>query len=507
MPVRSVPYIVCLIIAMLSAQAGGRSVQAQVQDLIRGHDLGNAVTAIYIFDLNDKTELASINADLQMLPASNMKLITSAAALEIFGTDFKFATQLHLIGAADWTSRSATDKSNPSPAGTALVVRGDGDPAFGDPKVLKEHGLAPEQLLQEWVSVVKKAGVADVSQLLVDDRVFDRQFVHPSWPQDQLTKHYCAQVAGINFHNNVVHIYPRPRKLGNTPRILLRPISPFVQTSNFAVTAAKDSFWIDRKMGTNLFKFGGGVTSRRNEPLQVTVHDPPIYFAHLLADRLGKAGIPVAETRRVRNGEILPDGRVLYEAQTTLHEVLTRCNRQSQNLYAEALLKRMGRAYTGTAGTWSNGASAVRHFLGKRLGITAAVISIADGSGLSRDNRVTPRLIVRLLQNMYADRKLGYDYMQTLAVGGETGTLRRRFLGPLSGKVYAKSGYISGVSALSGYLVRPGVKDGSSYHVIAFSLVFNEINKQVPISTIKAVQERIVALVDQAYQPIEMAAP
>lgn len=497
MPARLLPYIVCLIIAALSARVEGRSVQVQVQDMIRGYDLGNTVAAIYILDLNDKTELASINADRLMMPASNMKLITTAAALEIFEPDFKFATKLCL------TSDSDTD----GPPDTIVLVRGDGDPAFGDPKVLEKHELEPEQLLGEWVDAAKKAGVANVDQLIVDDRVFDRQFVHPSWPGDQLTRHYCAQVAGINFHNNVVHVYPLPRKIGKTPRIVLRPIAPFAQTSNFAVTAAKDSFWIDRKLGTNLFKFGGGVATRRSEPLRITVHDPSIYFAHLLADRLTKAGIPVAETRRVGDGEILPDGRVLYEARTTLHEVLTRCNSQSQNLYAEALLKRMGRAYTGAPGTWSNGASAVRHFLGKRLGTAAAVLSIADGSGLSRDNHVTTRLVVKLLQNMYEDRKLGFDYIQTLAVGGETGTLKKRFRRPLTGKVYAKSGYINGVSALSGYLLLPGAEPGAPHHAIAFSLVFNEINKPVPISTVTTVQERIVALVDQAYQPIEMAAP
>ena len=141
------------------------------------------------------------------------------------------------------------------------------------------------------------------------------------------------------------------------------------------------------------------------------------------------------------------------------------------------------------------------------MGPTAAALSITDGSGLSRDNRVTPRLMVKLLADMYEDRKLGLDYIQTLAVGGESGTLKRRFGRPLTGKVYAKSGYINGVSALSGYLILPSTEPGSPHHAIAFSLLFNEIKQPVPIATVKTVQERIVELIDQVYRPVEMAAP
>ena len=493
------------IVFLATTGAMGRTIQGQVTDLLRSNDLGQSRIAVHILDLDDGSELASINADTLMMPASNMKLITTAAALEILGKDFKFRTRLRLIEPDDWSDSDAPEGPN---GGTALVLKGDGDPALGDPVLLERHQLSTDDLIREWVDVILGTKVKQIRELIVEDRIFDRQFVHLSWPTDQLHRHYCAQVAGINFHRNILLVYPEPTTIGSTPRIVLDPYAPFIQTRNLALTDTRENFQIGRQPNSNLMTFRGTVAANRPATAwQITVHDPAILLANLLKHRLAKVGVAIEQVRRVADGELLPPGQLLYETQTTLYEVVKRANSDSQNLFAEALIKRMGHTYTGAPGSWDNGAAAVRQFLQRRLGTTAAVVTIADGSGLSRDNRITTRIMVRILKNLYKDEQLGSDYILSLAIGGERGTLKKRFKNHLKGKVYAKSGYIKGVSALSGYLLIPPNRQNhiNEHRVVAFSLLFNEVQQPVAISQVKHVQDQIVALINESYHPLAAA--
>ncbi len=501
-------------VAAAATTATARNIDAPVRDLIRGN-LRGVKAAVYILDLADKRELASLNADREMIPASNMKLITTAAALDELGPDFKFRTRLRLIERSDWEGHAASSDTNGPPPEALLLIKGDGDPTFGDPIVLARHDLDPEGLLDQWVEQVQSTGRKRFDALIVDDRVFDQQFIHETWPADQLSQHYCAQVAGVNFHRNILVVTPHPRELGQTPHVALRPEAPFVQTHNFAKTAKRNNFYLDRRLGSNKLTFKGTVAAGKKPPppSHVTLHDPAYFFAQLLADRLGKAGIEIGRVRRIDEGEMLPDGQVIMQTETTLFEVIERCNTNSQNLYAESLLKRMGHAFTGAPGSWSNGSSAIRGVLQERLGTSSAVTTIADGSGLSRENRVTARLMVKLMRNIYEDPDLGFDYFKSLAVAGDRGSLTRRFTGPLKKRVFAKTGYINGVCTLSGFLVLPEEDGGDSvadsdarFQVVVFSLLFNDIPRGTSISHVQNVQDRIVRRIAGLYQPATSSA-
>src|SRR5690606_32993127 len=144
----------------------------QTRGIIDGAGLRDTEVGIYIYDLDSQSVLASINPDQLLMPASNMKVFTTAAALNTLGPDFVFRTELQMLPAG-------------SIAGTTLphlLVKGAGDPAFGDPDLLAKHGLDIEKLLDTWVQAVKATGVTHFDQLIVDDRVFDQDFVHDSWP-------------------------------------------------------------------------------------------------------------------------------------------------------------------------------------------------------------------------------------------------------------------------------------------------------------------------------------
>ena len=381
-------------------------------------------------------------------------------------------------------------------------MAGDGDPAFGDPKVLAEHDIDIEQFLNQWVAAAVKTGYKRFDRIIIDDRIFDAAFVQDSWPVDQLNRWYCAEVSGLNFHTNCLDVYPSPSQYkGAPPRVELKPLAPFVQTENKARTGSDDTFWISRRHNTNDLAFHGVVRTALTKPVPVTVHDPPMFFGQLLRDRLKKQGVEVGEVVRVNESMRLDGAKPILVVQSTLPLVLARVNQDSQNLYAESLIKRVGRKVTGQPGSWENGAAAVRIVLRQRLGAAAAAIQIADGSGMSRDNQVTARLLTALLESMFRDKDKGPIYFASLSEAGESGTLDDR-LENVPGELHGKTGYLRSVSSLSGYLLLrpsdlapPGGGNPASDDepvVIVFSMLFNDFSHPVSITTVRAVQDRIV---------------
>ena len=488
-------YLICLFCIVFLPLASMSPALADLQDrigqFIHDENLGQTKVAIVVRDLDRKVGLVWINGDSPMIPASNMKLLTTAAALTRLGSTFVFRTELRLLRPANATQ------------GFTVLVHGDGDPALGDTKLLQRYGLQQpgdrptiyevEDLLQAWVEAVRCAGVVRIDRLLINDHIFDKQFVHPSWPKNQLHRWYCAQVAGLNFHNNCLDIYPEPgSRIGAAPLIRVVPEVPNLDATNRAQTGTIHTFWIDRITGTNKFTYRAKVKYRARKPAVVTIHDPPMMFARIFADRLRRAGVAVMNIDRAPLDSLLPDGQILHVVQTPLPLVLERCNKNSQNLFAEAILKRLGRHETGAQGSWLNGTAAVRIFLNDRLGPDSAVTTVSDGSGLSRENRVTAQLVVNLLAAMHDDVELGPVYRDSLAISGEQGSLENR-LRELNGKVYGKTGYINGVSCLSGYLVIPSDCGPRSF---SFSFLFNGFKPPVYLNNLITFQDKLLKLID-----------
>lgn len=463
-------WLVMAMSAALSVRAAG-VLQGIVDHQVHATGVSTAAMGLLIVDLDHNQELASINPDKTFMPASNMKLLTTAAALGILGRDFVFTTDLRLA------------------PGGVLIVRGDGDPGFGDPNLLADAGTDVSKMLDAWAGAVKAAGLKKIGKLLVDDRVFDSQYVNPSWPQNQLHRWYCAEVAGLNFADNCLRVYAAPTRAGQPPSVTYEPPGTPVTIDNQATTGTRDALWVSRKPDTNTMILRGSIHRALSEPVDVTVHDPPLLFAQTLAVRLRAQGVEVEQVGRVTPKDP-EDGRLLAEVRSTLPAVITRCNRDSQNLFAESLIKRIGHQATAQPGSWANGAAAIRAFLAKVVGPAAADVVIDDGSGLSRDNRVSPRIYVKLLGYMYERPELGQIYLDSLAEPGEEGTLRKRFREvKIRGEVHAKTGYISGVNCLTGYLI-------TNHRTVAFSILVNDRHKS-PYD-IRHMMDRIVAAADAA---------
>ncbi len=472
-------------IAIFAQSLAAGPLDRETERLIRDTNLGGGTTSVYIADLDTGEELCSFRSDEAMIPASTMKLLTTGAAYFVLGSEFTFRTRLIL------------DETVAPPR---LIVKGDGDPALGDPAIFigEKPGIEIGMLFDQIAEALKKAQVESVSSMVIDDRVFDRIYTHPAWPEDQLNRWYCAQVGGLNFNTNVLNVYTQPSRSGS-PIVRTVPDAYWVQMQVKAKsnTAARDTAWVSRPTKSNSFTVHGNVSSKSEIP--VAIDTPPLFAGRVLASALVERGISVGDenqssidaVRLVDVGEHLVETRTVAIITTPMADVMQRINTNSHNLYAEALLKRIGYQITSDPGSWENGAAVLRMMLAERVGAEAAESTvISDGSGMSRENRVTAKTFVNWLRVLSRSEHWD-DFEASLATPGE-GTLRRRFEdGDIRSKIRAKSGYLTGTYALSGVLEHP-----RSGQRIAFSIMLNDVRAGSTSRNAKPLIDDIVQQID-----------
>lgn len=453
--------------------------------------IGKARVGVCLIDARSGELLGGHRETEAFVPASNQKLLTTGAALWVLKPGFEYQTEFRLDG-------------------ERLLIVGSGDPAFGDPEILQQ--MSPKVTVSELLSTLAKgvthAGVKEISEIVVDDRIFDREFVHPTWPVEQLDKWYCAEVSGLIFHANVLDVFPRPTGAGQRPSAIFDPDTQVIEldtSRSRSVTQGNNTVWLKREPKSNRFQMLGDVRSTVTKPVQVTLTDNPLFFGQVFAERLEREGVRVgagpvpgggreqASVRVADPADPAPSGRTIAIVKTPLKDVLRRCNVESHNLYAEAMLKRIGHDVTGQSGSWETGASVMRMLLTERLGPDAAISTvIRDGSGMSRENRIAPATMARWLVALSKDEAAGQMFIDSLPKPGE-GTLEKRFrASPPRHLVRAKSGYIRNVRALSGYVI-----DAKDNQVVAFSILANDVPGGDEDNVVLQLHEQIVGAVDR----------
>ncbi|HSI35739.1 MAG TPA: D-alanyl-D-alanine carboxypeptidase/D-alanyl-D-alanine-endopeptidase [Tepidisphaeraceae bacterium] len=473
-----------LLLALTLAPAFARAdLDSDIKAVLRDKALARAEVGMAVVRLGADAKadhvLVRHNSEIPLIPASNLKLVTTAAALDLFGHDFKFRTLLL--------------KHN-----NDLVLVGDGDPTLGDADLLRKSGWGPNTLFQQWADQLKKRGLTNFDRVVFDDSVFDQAFYHPGWPAEQFHKHYCAQVGGLNFNANLLSFYLRSTSPGQPIGYILEPATKYASIRNTCVTGGEQVIGLARHDATNQVVLSGHGRGS-DVGYQVTIHDPGMFAATNLAETMVASGVALKSAAPARDrtlrAQLLKGGvdekagwAVLGVLETPLSAALARANKDSINLYAESLCKRMG-AESGEPGSWRTGTAAMGKFL-EKVGVPATEYTFADGSGLSRANTVSASALCKVLSHAYhsSDREA---YLTSLSVAGKDGTLETRFAGTLSdmrGRVFGKSGFINQVRTLSGYLK---AKDGQWY---AFSILMNNM---ADTATGKNLQEAILRAVDQ----------
>lgn len=458
-----------------------------VRRLITKAKLSDRV-GVSIVDLGDSGTLdhvlADVDADKPFTPASNMKVLTTGAALLTLGKEFVFKTEFVAVQTA---------------GGKTLVIKGDGDPSLGDPEMLNRSAgkLTIESLLASIVEAIKKGDIKEFNELVVDDRVFERTLLHPNWHPRHLREWYGAEVCGVNFHANVLSIFPAPAKTKGVPAtVRIEPSVGFVEIENLSKSSPGEPNAVDaeRTSDDNRFRVRGEVGQSAAGPIEVPLHDPALFFGKTIAEQLGKAGIKVGSVRLATPAEMFPaeSSRTLAVVTTPLADVLKRTNTNSMNLYAEALFKRMAHQVTKEPGSWSNGAAVLRMTLAEKLGPThASKTVITDGSGLADENKVAPATMTKWLGVLVSKQDTASIFLESLATPGE-GSLKSRFpKGALRNSLQAKTGYINSVSCLSGYVTHQ--KSGRR---VAFSVLCNDVPRGDKLNSAIELQRDVVKAVD-----------
>ncbi|MBU0753777.1 MAG: D-alanyl-D-alanine carboxypeptidase/D-alanyl-D-alanine-endopeptidase [Planctomycetes bacterium] len=421
-------------------------------------------------------------ARVPLILASNNKLVTTASALHHLGPDFQLATCVYASGVITGERLDGD-----------LIVRGGGDPSLCE----RFFPGAPFAPLDELARQVAGAGIREVTGTLrLDDTCFDREYTAPGWPPDQLNYYYCAPVAGLGLLENLVQVEVTPgTRAGLAASLRLIPGDAPFTFQNEMITSSKKGenlIHIDRPQPGGALKvngrtyYGNGTTS-----YSVTVCDPVAYFGHFLLAALERAGVTVSGG--IHLVEHAPDYgndglRLLARHASDLLPVVTITNKESHNLFAEHLYKLAGWKVTGR-GTFASG-----HVAAERLFQDLDVSDIdpftmCDGSGLSRENTFSAHTMVSLLAAVYAT-EIRDPYLRSLPVAGMDGSLSKRMIEePYRQRVRGKTGWIRGVSDLSGYVQS---LDGDVY---AFSILFNDYKGMN--GDMKAVQDDICrAIVD-----------
>lgn len=491
-PARSFSVVCLALLASLAGSpCGAQPLQGEIDRLVGSAKTGKARIGVCLIDVRTGELLAGHRETEAFTPASNQKILSTGAALWVLKPGFEYQTEFRLDG-------------------DRLVIVGSGDPAFGDPEILQQ--MSPKVTVSELLNTLAKgvthAGVKELSEIVVDDRIFDREFVHPTWPVEQLDKWYCAEVSGLIFHANVLDVYPRPASAGQRPSAVFEPDTQIIELDTSrarTVTNGNNTVWLRRDPKGNRFQMLGDVRSSVTKPVQVTLTDNPLFFGQIFAERLEREGVRIGTTPTPGGGreqaavrvadpaEPVSSGRTVAIVKTPLKDVVRRCNVESHNLYAEALLKRIGRDVTGQSGTWETGSSVLRMLITEKLGPDAAKSTvIRDGSGMSRENRIAPATMARWLVALGKDEAVGQSFMDSLPKPGE-GTLEKRFRSnPPRHLVRAKSGYIRNVRALSGYVI-----DTEDRHAVAFAILANDVPGGEEDGVVLQLHEQIVGAVDR----------
>lgn len=436
--------------------AKGVTLEERVGSLANHALAVNATTSVEVREVQTGALVAARGAEAPIAPASNMKLFTTVAALDLLGPDFEYRTTLAYRGRIDAGGTLRGD----------LKVTGRGDPTIGG----RFHDGNSVAVFQQWADELKKLGIRAVDGSVVFEYgYFDTEFVHPTWPPNQLMHWYEAPVGALTLQEGCVAVRVRPGKPGGRPIVSLEPPSAYFRVENTAVTRSRHGLLVTRRRDSNTIVVDGNVGRNSGQTeVFVTVVDPVRYFATVMLETFGKRGVTVSGAPLFALEDGRSDWTTVAEYRTPLAVVMFVVNKRSQNHYAEQLLKTIGAEVKGS-GTWEAGARAVDEWLQSKVGSKPGQFTMIDGSGMSRYNRASAASFVALLRYAWSKPYLR-DFLSSMPYSGEDDSRLRNRLdkAPYARQVYAKTGYISGVVGLSGYV------RGKSGKIYAFSFLFND---------------------------------
>ncbi|MFB6247867.1 MAG: D-alanyl-D-alanine carboxypeptidase/D-alanyl-D-alanine-endopeptidase [Salinibacter sp.] len=429
-----------------------------VTDTIGTETFRGAFWGIHVVNLRTGEVLYSRNAERFFVPASNVKLLTTAAGLEQLGPDYRYQTSVYVDGPVT----DGTLEGN-------LIVRGAGDPTIGG----FEQRDDPTQVFRRWADSLQARGITRIDGNIVgdDNRMAETPLGH-GWSWSDIPYAYAAEIGGLVFNENTVDLEVEGRQVGQPARLSWDPFrTDYVTVVNRSQTVSyrdEEDEEYTRDMGTNTIHVKSRIHPNERDTESITVSNPTLYFVDTLRDILLQEGISVDgraadldETALNVQYDSRAVRRVASYTSAPLSAIVQTLNHQSKNLYAEQLLRTLAVEVPPDTeedlppGSSALGVKAVRETL-VNAQVDTSRIQLVDGSGLSRQNLVRPTSLVTLLRYMWhhPNPRVRSAFYDSLPEGGRDGTLEYRFQGtaPARSNVRAKTGTLSNTSSLSGYV-------------------------------------------------------
>ncbi len=440
----------------------------------------NAFWGVKIQSLKTGEIIYQQNQDKSFMPASNLKLYTTSAALTKLTPEFRYVTKLE----TDGTTENGVLDGN-------LYLKGSGDPTICG----RYNGGNVILTFQQWADSLKAKGIHEIKGNIVgDNSAFNGSDYGAGWAADYETDWYAAQIGGIVFNDNCVDMtVTAGDSIGAPAKISWNPDTKYITVINETVTTPPDSnppgYYITfhRAWRSNVVHVSGDFPI--NKPAwheSISVDNPALYAVTVLKEVFGHEGIKVdGAAQDIDEAAVKPD----YEKATTLATytspglsvIVKTINKRSQNLYAEQLFRTMGMVFFGH-GSMRTGRY-VAYPLYSSWGIDTNRIQMHDGCGLSPDDMVSPSTTVSVLTAMYHSRDF-QPFYESLPIAGVDGSLRYRMKGTTAeNNVHAKTGTIEHVSSLSGYVTD---KDGEMF---VFSIMVNHFT--VPTSLAEKAEDGV----------------
>src|SRR5713226_5206819 len=509
--------VFCLLLATQLLAASHKTLATHINAILSEPDLARGFWGVEVVSVSHGKVLYAQNANKLFTPASNTKLFTTAAALALIGPGYSFRTTVETNGTLDKHGRLTGD----------LVLVGRGDPNLSGRELpyarRTERNDHPIQVLEQLADELLQKGVKYVDgDIVADDSYFAFERYGEGWSQDDLVWADGAPVSALTINDNVIFVNILPAdRAGERAFVSITPFADYYRLDNRIITTPTGTgrkIFINREPGSTALTLWG------NMPLDdagadeaLAIEDPAEFAAGLFRQLLEKRGIVVYGRQRTHHTELATlstfsvtaiapsrggsDGQARplktdqpivlasYESKPMLEDVRV-VNKVSQNLHAEILLRLLGRE-RGTSGTIEGGLEVLRGFL-TQAGISNDQYMFYDGSGLSRQNLVTPHAIVLLLRSASL-QPWGAAYKSTFPLSGVDGSLSDRLSAPrLQSRVSGKTGSLGGVKTLSGYATT------DSGEAVVFSILSN--NSNLP-------PKRITDTIDQLVQAIVEDAP
>lgn len=462
--IRNKIVLLCLLIC-LHLLAGAQT-PAPVKWLLQAPYMRGASFSLVVKDVQEGRTVYSYDTDRLQSPASVLKTVATATALEILGEDYRYPTTLEYDGILE----NGTLEGN-------LYIKGSGDPSLGS-----SH-FAPRQnkFLSTWIAALQKAGIKHITgSVISDESIFDTEGVSIKWLREDMGNYYAPGSYGISIFDNMYKLSLQTGAAGTRPVLKgTEPDIPFIRFKNYlkaAPVSSDSAYIIGAPLDDVRYLYGVLPANREAYVLKGDIPDPALYLARYLTDQLQQKGIRVdgspscyrieVEENRWKKGE---RKEIVTTYSPTLREIASICNHVSHNLYADALVKTVGLQYkprrNEMISSFGRGVQVVKEYWEKK-GLDVFPLRMNDGSGLAPADKVSAGFMGELLVYMATESAVSDAFIASLPQAGIEGSVRNFLKGSkLQGKARLKSGGITGVRSYAGYIT----KDGKTYAVAVFS--------------------------------------